>query len=394
MSIWPSIVQLRVEPRALRAYNDAVGDSPHGAMPTLAPDRLAELERRLRTTRDPSKEILVGRELRALGALVDQSTRSPQDTTWRRTLRDVLLANIHQLPAAVVADALAARWSERTLDAALLQRAATCRNPTLWLQLLVERRAAASDIIGPLARAIALGDGTLGDLTSSWKVPRHSPLHIELGNAMLQVWTLQQRSARWPQHKTFIANPHEPADLQRAILRTRFLDLDGPSYKGDLRKGTPIGEWLECAHAFCKGWPSERPQEWGKFHPKASELARIYITTIAIEKFFNRAYGNQGRKQFWQKRVAQIEYFDVFANERAFVMRIGPRYLVEFLDTGNACYSYSESQFQRVRSKSTLTVKDLKLPEVRGTVHWLNHTLSWEREFDDYLEKFCGAHRP
>ena len=87
------------------------------------------------------------------------------------------------------------------------------------------------------------------------------------------------------------------------------------------------------------------------------------------------------------------------ATNNAFLLKIDNIYIVDFSDTGNACYGYFELPFNI--NKKNITVAELKTKPYSifksgfGEATALSHSGDWEEKFDEKLAElgiFC--HKP
>ena len=85
------------------------------------------------------------------------------------------------------------------------------------------------------------------------------------------------------------------------------------------------------------------------------------------------------------------------ATNNAFLLKIDNIYIVDFSDTGNACYGYFELPFNI--NKKNITVASLKNKPLSifkngfGEVTALSHSGDWEEKFDEKLAElgvFCN----
>ncbi|WP_410210654.1 EH signature domain-containing protein [Aquirhabdus sp.] len=159
---------------------------------------------------------------------------------------------------------------------------------------------------------------------------------------------------------------------------------------------------------------------WQNVESKTKEMVMEWFVRADLEAFFMTFTDNADKRRFnyWMRFIKQISYSQLFFgrdsirtthparkkfldenSERyaqirggqstlnAFMIKIGSIYIVEFSETGNACYFYSgmPARVGRVTERGDLSNKASGYFKEA-----LSHSGSWEGKFDNYLKKPLG----
>jgi hypothetical protein len=168
------------------------------------------------------------------------------------------------------------------------------------------------------------------------------------------------------------------------------------------------------------GKPDERPDVW-KFDREVAALVRRWLNDEKIKSFFDSVDAVPARKIFWRRTVPVIEEIHSFPACNGFAMKIGPIWFMEFGEHGNACYPYSDNDYQILRlnwgrmsyqmKEKTDSLKEkwrLYDPPSSYYYHgykeykvgdgrlphsptWNDWDPGWHRKFEAYIETFCGV---
>lgn len=393
MSVWPATVTLAVEPRALRAAVGALEGTAESTPATA--DQIRALIDTLKRTADFAGLRLTTRELRALRDLASDHQRLEAD---RDLLERFLLAgeaNAPRMPDDVVAGIIESRVTDVQLHRALAERITTraaTRGPR-WYRDHGSLYRNSTTFVARLAGSLK-GSAPLHQIAAKAELRRGSRLYKDLMQAIIDGSIPSDRARARDSWYLFATDVSDPIDLRVRAFTMIFRDLQSVSPRPDFREGSDATRWVKTSQTVCGGWPRDKAAIWALLPAEAKRWAEIYLTLQAIEQFFDRTSGNVDRKEYWRLRSSQISDFHEFSTARAFMMRLGNRFMIEFLDTGNACYSYDETQWAQLVAKKHQHPSSLKLSNMRGTEHWLGHSLNWQDKFDDYLERYARVPRP
>lgn len=394
MSVLPAVVTLNVEPTALRRAVAALEDGPVGSPPVTA-DQIRALIDTLKRTTDFAALRLTSRELRALRDLGADRARVDADRDLLERFVRAAESNATRMTDDVIAGIIASRLPDprlhRALAAAIAHRE-VLRGPRWYRDHAFLYQDAATFV--PRLGAALKKATPLNEIAAASELSRGSPLYTDLIVALIDRSTpaerIQSRSA-WYQ---FATSAFDPVELRLRAFSLLFQDLQRASPRPDFHPDGEATRWVKTAQTVCGGWPREKAAVWALLPVEARRWAEVYLTLQAIERFFDRTSGNLDRREYWRTRATQITDFREFSTARAFMMKLGNRYLVEFLETGNACYSYTEHEWSQLTTRKHQSSSTLKLDHVRGTEHWLKHALNWQNHFDDYLERYARVPRP
>lgn len=111
-----------------------------------------------------------------------------------------------------------------------------------------------------------------------------------------------------------------------------------------------------------------------------------YIKQITSTQLFFSSYAINSRRREHQQflidnkgRYSQL--VGSSSTNNAFMLKIGNIYIVEFSDTGNACYFYNK----KLNTKKTTAITDLKMEYGDGYLFKLSHSSKWEDRFNERL---------
>ena len=165
-------------------------------------------------------------------------------------------------------------------------------------------------------------------------------------------------------------------------------------------------------------WGSPQLQtttSWGLVRTETKAMVLQWFAKDDLEHFFSMLQDNGTpdlrRLNFWLRYISQISYTRIvlgrgslfnrtidFVNFRrinngrysmlsgaketnnAFILKIGQYYIVEFSETGNACYIYSENNMPFPYSKASLDLKDVKNKDF--SIKRISHSGDWELSMD------------
>jgi hypothetical protein len=165
-------------------------------------------------------------------------------------------------------------------------------------------------------------------------------------------------------------------------------------------------------------WGSPQLQtttSWGLVRTETKAMVLQWFAKDDLEHFFSMLQDNGTpdirRLNFWLRYIGQISYTRIvlgrsssfnktidFVNFRrinngrfsmlsgakdtnnAFILKIGQYYIVEFSETGNACYIYSENNMPFPYSKANLDLKDVKNKDF--SIKRISHSGDWELSMD------------
>ncbi len=167
--------------------------------------------------------------------------------------------------------------------------------------------------------------------------------------------------------------------------------------------------------------------KWGHIAPAVKEMVSQWLVLEDLQDFFELLAGDraadQRRLNFWVRYIKQISFSHIalgshlwFSRDRdwiefkqkkkgrtsrldggggsknAFIMKIGSNYFVEFGETGDACYGYSENNIPFTLGRGYLEYPgDLK--DKQQCVFWGKHQdglVKWEKKFIDGSAKYYG----
>lgn len=158
--------------------------------------------------------------------------------------------------------------------------------------------------------------------------------------------------------------------------------------------------------------------KWGLVEPRVKAMVSQWLVLEDLEDFFQRlqagGLADNRRFTFWLRFIKQISFSHIVlgshvwwspdqdwmtfklkkkgsisrleggaANKNAFIMKIGGFYLVEFGETGDACYGYPEGN-EPFRLGSGLLQYPDDLKDKKRRVFWGSHfdgRQTWERSF-------------
>ena len=136
---------------------------------------------------------------------------------------------------------------------------------------------------------------------------------------------------------------------------------------------------------------AKRFDYWIKFIDNIS-FSQIFLGSAALQ---SRQFE---RRTFIERNQSRLKNLvGSTATNNAFLLKIDNIYIVDFSDTGNACYGYFELPFNM--NKRDITVSDLKNKPLSifkngfGEVTALSHSGDWEARFDEKLAElgiFCN----
>jgi hypothetical protein len=144
----------------------------------------------------------------------------------------------------------------------------------------------------------------------------------------------------------------------RQILETWF----NKGYKAsDLRKGTSGFSMVSQLRRLLPS--SEHTREWRLLGDKAKEILHRWKIAHEIDALFNKWDADDKlRKEFWSSYIDNIDDIQAFRTAEALAMKIGRYWFIEFGKTGNACYCYSQSQWELNRFRTKNNARMIKSP--------------------------------
>ena len=398
MSVQLPNAHFRVAPWRLRAVVKELGKEAPGAE-APKPASLRQLEQRLRAL--PTAELvarLTRREERLLPHLaveIDDDLRqrlahlaagvAPR-MRWRTAVRLVA-----QLPARPFCRALADRMDERPPPTGSVP---------LWLTSWGHEVLRAGKPARALAREVIRLDTGLSEMAAAVGLEVPSALATGVFTEILRAaddgWIHRQPftpTLRLLESRRF-GREFSVAGLGRLFELYGSRVSSERGYRArQLAEGQPVQQLLLVAREVMGAWPDERREAWADLPRVAKALAGIYRTQKNVEDFFGSIAGDPDRLRYWTGWAAEIKEFrllKVRSGTPAFMMRIGDRFFVEFGESGNACYAYSETDWHRVARRRTAIRPDhLKMRSYTRGDHWLTHQGGWQRKFNEYIRRWC-----
>ena len=286
------------------------------------------------------------------------------------------------------------------------------KNPRDWMRIIHQNPdILTSDIVEKMASSVLIGDMTYTD-----SIRKH--LNIT-GNSWvwLELFKEQIRQACQAEDAIFYSY------IDRVLLASQ-------SYQNHLndvikslldryqRSGNRDIVSASLKTVSFEKWGSPQLQtttSWGLVRAETKAMVLQWFAKDDLEHFFSMLQDNGTpdlrRLNFWLRYIGQISYTRIvlgrsssfnkaidFVNFRrinngrfsmmsgakdtnnAFILKIGQYYIVEFSETGNACYIYSENNMPFPYSKLHLDLKDLKNKDF--SIKRISHNGDWELSMD------------
>lgn len=190
-------------------------------------------------------------------------------------------------------------------------------------------------------------------------------------------------------------------------IMTGLLDRYASSTRRDqaheLLKNASLDLWGNPQYESAMGWSNVKPEtklmviQWfvradleaffRVFNTTADERRFKYwmrfIKKISFSQIFLGPYALNSRRSDHQKFIKEnkgryAELLGGTATNNSFMVKIGNLYIVEFSETGNACYIYNQHPIQQKQRVSLFQLKN------KGTcLFTLSHSMNWEDRFDE-----------
>ncbi|MFT0771434.1 EH signature domain-containing protein [Psychrobacter aquimaris] len=192
------------------------------------------------------------------------------------------------------------------------------------------------------------------------------------------------------------ASTSKRAVVHEALKHTCLTQWDNPQYDSSagwrnvsLDTKKMVIQWFVRAdlEAFFKLFSQtadvDRFDYWIKFIDKIS-FSQIFLGPAAVQ---SRHAEHRKFRELNRGRLKNIT--GSTASNNAFLLKIDNVHIVDFSDTGNACYGYSDLPFNL--SKKNITVHELKSKQHSifksdsGRAMSLSHSGNWEAKFDEKL---------
>jgi hypothetical protein len=132
---------------------------------------------------------------------------------------------------------------------------------------------------------------------------------------------------------------------------------------------------------------SQNAPAWQVLSDRAREVIRWWSTQRDLEKFFNQWHADPEREAFWRGYVRHIKTVESYKKASALAMHIGDYWYVEFGQINNACWRYSELDWQRMERvrRSVTRPKDLKYDLGNDAHPWKAHSGGWQSKFPYWI---------
>ena len=291
------------------------------------------------------------------------------------------------------------------------------KNPRDWMQTLKQH----PEILGnnpasTLARlALSEKSDFIANIRKTLHIPGNSWLWSELIKEQLRQVCLYDDKPFIDHIDTILLSGKEHPTFQNEILLhllNRHAESKHADIPHDSLKRAAIEQW---------GNPQlSTTARWGQVPAKTKRMVMNWFAQEDLEHFFSLlqegGQTDQRRLRYWMRFVKQIDYTrtllgqdacfnrDIdFVNFRkknlgrfsqlteqpkksnnAFMMKIGSYYIVEFSETGNACYIYNVENLPFITGKSSYTLSEMK--NKNRAIRTITHSHSgWEYNFDTHL---------
>jgi len=377
---FPRSVQFTVQATAMRKLRESMPLA--GAPKPPPPDRLARWRRELTACSD---ETLKQRPFhpewrRVLPYLVvpgeEEHLRARAAYLVRKYFSELRPGQLHMV-AAHTADGALITQMQNTLDVERLppwvrvfaggRYPFSASAPTAWSR---------EGTFAGAARWFGTPAGTLVHLAAQAAVARATPEPI-----------VREHLAKW----LLLIESGDRSPVVRVAMLDRLAEIVEPN-----PRARATGAWYDAGVHLLGAGILDAPLRWDETTARSQELARAVArfreeVRRAVVDFFSNWNSEEARLSYWTGKANLIQDYHVFRySTGAIMMRIGGRYLVEFGQTGNACYSYDESEWATIRRIHSPRIGQLKLKHKwQDKDHWLPHRSGWQRRFDGYIRKHC-----
>ncbi|MFZ3193535.1 MAG: EH signature domain-containing protein, partial [Moraxellaceae bacterium] len=198
------------------------------------------------------------------------------------------------------------------------------------------------------------------------------------------------------------------------LILSSTLDHYAQSTQRDLvheqLKNIALKQWGNPQYESSAGWLNVKPN--------TKQMVIRWFVQADLEAFFRlfSQTADERRFQYWMRFIKQISYSQIFLGRNAlysrqtdqqkfissnkgrlfeliggassnnsFMLKIGNIYIVEFSETGNACYLYNRMPFEHSSRTTFSLTDDLKNKSKPPFICTLKHTHFWEERFDEKL---------
>lgn len=209
-----------------------------------------------------------------------------------------------------------------------------------------------------------------------------------------------------------LLNLGEKNPIHRSSILTQTLDRYAASRFRD-----QIHERLKQTALSLWGNPqSDTTASWAYVQPDTKKMVIQWFVQADLEAFFKlfSDYADINRFNYWMGFIKQISFSQLFlspnalasnrrehqefrknnwglykelmgstATNNAFLLKIGNLYVVDFSDTGNACYIYQQLPYKNI-SKKVFNF-ELKNKQIAINGRGLSHSGAWEERFNERL---------
>jgi hypothetical protein len=210
-------------------------------------------------------------------------------------------------------------------------------------------------------------------------------------------------------------NPRYAVTILSAVL-DRYAASKYRDVIDDRLKNAALAQWGNPQYTASAGWSNVQED--------TKKMVIQWFVRADLEAFFNlfSDYADINRFHYWMGFIKQISASQLFlspdalassqserrkfielnrsqlkdlmgstSTNNAFCLKIGNLYVVDFSDTGNACYIYKEMPYQQKTRRAYLTDLKNKFTCLKS----MNHSGAWENKFNQALAQqgiFPDAH--
>lgn len=286
------------------------------------------------------------------------------------------------------------------------------KNPRDWMRIIHQNPdILTGDIVEKMASSVLVGDMTYTDNIRKYlNIPSNSWLWLDLFKEQIKQ-ACQAEDSLFYVYIDYILSASRAYQNHLNDVIKYLLDRYQHSAKRNV-----VNTSLKTV-SFEK-WGSPQLQtttSWGLVRAETKLMVLQWFAKDDLEHFFSMLQDNGTpdlrRLNFWLRYIGQISYTRIvlgrnssfnraidFVNFRkvnngrfsmlsgakdtnnAFILKIGQYYIVEFSETGNACYIYSENNMPFPHFKANLDLKSIKNKDF--SIKRISHNGDWELSMD------------